>query len=54
MRKKPVKAIKIFLPIDEVNICFQVINERVIKISDRQMYYRNFNFFSSYCVENTK
>jgi hypothetical protein len=45
IKKKPVKAIRIFLPIEEVNNCFQVINERVNKISDRQMYYRNFKFF---------
>ncbi len=31
MRKNPVKPIKYFFPSDEVNICFQVINQRVEK-----------------------
>jgi hypothetical protein len=41
IRKNPVRAIKIFLPIEDVNICFQVIVKNV-KISDRQMYYMHF------------
>jgi len=31
IRKRPVRAMVIFFPIDEVKICFQVISERMLK-----------------------